>query len=395
MGSSFLAFAAALAGQVSIASPPSAAKEGDGFRVTFTLGGATDVEVAIVSAEGKVVRHLAAGRVGPEATPPEPLRPGLAQSILWDGKDDAGNAAAGGPFSARVRAGLKPEFEGFLLHNPEGTGPIGALATGPGGTVYLFHHDGTSLPSHWGSKKIKIIGRDGRHVRALTPFPADIPAERIRALGAFRDEDGSWVPRVHHLRHLSVYPDPGTLMASHSSPVVDGKGRAYWLVKGPAVCAVDPDGGVPYDAFVGPKLFPDVKNLRLANQYLAHLDTPVLAMSGDEKHLYVAGLSAGEFGKDKEHRPVPCVFRVDVATRGPGEVFLGRLGEPGKEGASLTSPRGLAVGKGIVYVADREADRVVAFKEDDRSFVGEIRVKSPQTVGVDPATGALYVCAYT
>jgi hypothetical protein len=96
------------------------------------------------------------------------------------------------------------------------------------------------------------------------------------------------------------------------------------------------------------------------------------------------------------------VFRVDASTRGPAEVFIGSLnGEPGASATGvdaktkLTAPRGLAVAKGLVYVADPPANRVVAFHEKDRSYAGEIAVENPQVMGVDPATGAIYVCAYT
>jgi hypothetical protein len=61
----------------------------------------------------------------------------------------------------------------------------------------------------------------------------------------------------------------------------------------------------------------------------------------------------------------------------------------------LAAPRGLAVANGLLYVADPGANRIVAFKEADRSYVGELAVESPQTLGVDAATKAVYVCAST
>src|SRR5207247_641781 len=69
--------------------------------------------------------------------------------------------------------------------------------------------------------------------------------------------------------------------------------------------------------------------------------------------------------------------------------------EPGKAQELLTAPRGLAVANGMLYVADPGADRIVVFKEADRSYAGEIKVKNPQVLGADSATGAVYVCAYT
>jgi hypothetical protein len=289
---------------------------------------------------------------------------------------------------------MKPEFDGFMLYNRNATGAIGMLAVGPKGNVYLFHHDATILQSHWGSKKIKIVDRDGKHVRALTPFPADMDAAKIKALGPFKDADGDLVPRVHHLRRLSVYPKPAHKFPGHSMPAVDADGRVYWLTLGPALACVAADGSVPYDTMVGPKLLTSIKDLRMANGYMLRLDTPVLAMSGDGKYIYFAGLWTGKFNKKDTYKPLPCVFRVDVATRGKAEVFLGKLDSPGKEKGQLTAPRGLAVAKGLIYVADAGADRVVVFKEADKSYVGEIKVKNPQLVGVDPASGAVYVCIY-
>ena len=70
---------------------------------------------------------LVAGLLGDK--PPTPLNSNsLTQSVEWDGKDDAGRPTKGKPFKARVRLGMKPELEGFLLENPASTGAIWSLA---------------------------------------------------------------------------------------------------------------------------------------------------------------------------------------------------------------------------------------------------------------------------
>ena len=85
---------------------------------------------------------------------------------------------------------------------------------------------------------------------------------------------------------------------------------------------------------------------------------PCLAVSSDDRYVYFAGLTAGP-GPDyrKNVRHLPCVFRVPVDRRGPAEVFAGKLDSPGKEKGLLTAPRGLAVAKGLLYVADPGSDR--------------------------------------
>jgi len=86
---SVLVAAAGGAEGVSFTSQPEAVPQGKGARVSFAVSGETDVEVTVLGAAGKVVRHLAAGRLGAGA--PAPLAKGkLAQEIAWDGRDDAG-----------------------------------------------------------------------------------------------------------------------------------------------------------------------------------------------------------------------------------------------------------------------------------------------------------------
>jgi DNA-binding beta-propeller fold protein YncE len=382
---------------VRFTTPPRVSREGGKVKITFAVSRETDVAVFIEDAAGKAVRHLAAGVLG--KNPPEPLRPGaLAQSLEWDGKDDAGQPAAGGPFTVRIQLGMKPEFDRFLLDNPDGSGVIQSLAVGPGGTLYAFHVDGTAN-GNMGGHKIKLYTRAGKHLKVLTPFPADIAPEKVKALGIFRTADGDLVPRVHNWETLSFYPDNfgvrGRDMPECSCPAVDSKGRVYWLVKGLALAAVDADGGIPYDTFLGPRLLPDIKDLRMAGElWQLWSERPSLAVSTDDRYVYFAGLSTGA-SDYKSARPLPCVFRVGVDRRGPVEVFVGQLDRPGKGKDLLTAPRGLAVARGLLYVADPPADRVAVFKESDRSYVGEIAVKNPQVIGVDPASGAIYVCAYT
>ena len=70
---------------------PEAVKDGDGVKISFAVSAPTDVEVAVLGADEKVVRHLAAGVLGGKNPPPAPLKAGQAQSIAWDGKDDFGS----------------------------------------------------------------------------------------------------------------------------------------------------------------------------------------------------------------------------------------------------------------------------------------------------------------
>jgi outer membrane protein assembly factor BamB len=365
---------------------PTAVRDGKLTRIEFTADRDTDVVINVEDADGKVIRHLAAGVLGKNA--PEPLKAdSRSQSLPWDGKDDRGKVVTGKGYRVRVRLGMRPTFDRYLMHDPNAAGEVSALAVGPGGALYVFHKDGTANANQ-GGHKVKVYTRDGKHHKVLVPFPADIDPKKVRALGVFRDGD-DLVPHVHNFQTLSFYPERvgvrGRDMPEYTSPAVDSKGRLYWLVKGPSLVAVEADGGIPYDDHLGPKLLPDVKELRLAGEgYHYWSERPCLAVSGDERSIYFAGLSTGT-GDYRKARPLPTVFRVDAERRTPAVAFIDKL----------TAPRGLAVAKGLLYVADPPANRVAAFKESDGSFVGEVAVTDPQTVGVDPATGAVYVCAHT
>ena len=381
--------------------PPTAVRDGGSVKIEFAVDRLTDVAVIVEDAQQKIVRHLVAGMLG--KNPPEPLRANsLAQSLVWDGMDDAGKPAKGEPFRVRVQLGMRSAFDRFLLNQPHASGPISSVAVGPKGAVYVFHRDGT-VNGNQGGHKLKVYNRDGSHRKVLVPFPADIAAEKVQALGTFQTASGELVPHIHNFQTLSFYPDRvgvrGRDMPQMSCPAVDSHGTVYWLVKGPSLVAIDADGGIPYDEFLGPLLLPEIKDLRLANEgYHYWSERPCLALSSDERHIYFAGLATG-LGDYKTARPLPCVFRVNVATRDGAEVFLGQLDQQGEKNGGakerLTAPRGLAVANGLVYVADPPANRVVAFREADRSYAGEIAVENPQVVGVDPRTGAVYVCAYT
>ena len=386
--------AAATGGEVTLTRKPTAKKSGAKTVIEFAVSAKTDVAVYIEDKAGKAVRHLAAGIVGnpsPVAAdagsgggkPPAPLKPGLSQTLEWDGLDDYGEKATGGPFKVRVALGLKPTFDGFLLDNPRSAGRIDAFAVGPKGTVYAFHKNEGLV--HWWSHNIKILDRDGKHLKAIWPYPADIAPEKIKALAPHLGEEGELVPHIYQGRKFCFYPvvDMAGLgrHCGSSSPAVGKDGRVYWMAGGMRLACLDADGGVPYEKLVGPELFPGKRlSARVA-----------LAISSDGKHVYFAGVGARK-GKTTEWRS--CVYRVNLKTRGPAEVFVGKPDSPGKEKGQLTAPRGLAAAKGLLYVADPGADRVAVFKEADKSYVGEIKVKAPHSIGVDPAGGAVYVCSY-
>ena len=72
------------ADEVQFVGSPSVTRSGGKTAVSFSMKKPTNVEVSILDAKGKVVRHLAAGVLGGKNPPPAPLKVGLSQEIEWD-----------------------------------------------------------------------------------------------------------------------------------------------------------------------------------------------------------------------------------------------------------------------------------------------------------------------
>ncbi len=381
-------YLAASAGEVSFASKPTAKKNGATTTISFAAGGKTDVAVYVLDAKGKCVRHLAAGVLGGEKAPPEPLKAGLSQGLEWDGKDDYGKPAAGGPFKVRVALGLKPEFAGFLNFNPDALPKTFRVAVGPGGSIYYFYQDPVSN-FNMGGHKVRVRSREGKHLRTLVPFsaPADLKPSEIAAFGALKDEGGWVVPRIHNWESMSLQPTTAGGRKRDTAcytPVVDSKGRLYWTVQGERLVCVDAQGRCPYPTYLGKPLLPGATYSPWSGSTSRYL-----ALSGDEKHVYISAVT-GLFGQ-KKTQVRHCVYRTDVATRGEARPFVGDPAKAGGGKSLLSSPRGVATAGGLLYVADRGNDRVVAFKEEDGSYAGELKTPKPYHVSVDRKTGALYV----
>jgi len=364
--------------------PPTAKKAGDKTTIEFAVSEPTDVAVYIQDAKGKVVRHLAAGMLTDKAA--KPLKPGLSQSLEWDGLDDYGEKAAGGPFKARIALGLKPEFDKYLFHNPDAVPNIMHIATGPEGELYVFYRDNIGNPN-MGGYKVKAFDRDGHHKRVVFPFSSQVPFEKVKNMGTMQDDDGNLVPHIHSWASMRFHPSTagvGRGIARRSAPAVDSKGGAHWMLHKGVLASVTAEGGSPYKSFLSEPTLPEGPGLSICGGI--YKDEATLAVGEGDKYLYVSGLRTGTANKTK---PFPAVYRIDLATRGKAELFAGDPGKPGKEGKLLTAPDGIACVGGILYVADPGSGRVVGFNEKDGSLAGEIKSPKAHHVAVS-SDGAVY-----
>lgn len=202
-----LAFQPAATADLEFAAPPKATRDG----VAFMLSRSADVEVAVLDAKGAVVRHLAAGVLGGKNPPPSPLQPGLEQQIAWDGKNDLGEAAAGGPFRIRVRAGMSVRFGRMIGGSPTTGGVVqmpyrapvnGLVVDADGGLLVKMmsavgsHGNSGMWPWH-----LRKFDRKGEYVRSLLPYPPSTAPEKAAGYDLLKTE-GRFTPALR----TSLYP---------------------------------------------------------------------------------------------------------------------------------------------------------------------------------------------
>jgi DNA-binding beta-propeller fold protein YncE len=379
----------ALAEEAKFTAKPAAVKAGDSVKVSFAVSACTDVEVAMLDGRGTVVRHLAAGLLGPTA--PEPFqKDSLAQQVVWDGKDDAGRSAGNGPFKARVRLGLRPKRDKILGRNDNTlSGDICALTTNPKGELFVLLAD-----AFRGRAEIRVLDRQGKYLRTIMPYPANTPEARTETVGHVKI-DGRRQPLVFNGQAHSLYPLTagirGQSMAWHPDGfLVAASAVGSMCNHGPPrhLLAFHPEGGAPEKTgFVGP----EVRKARgfmggAGEGYSVGMDR--LAVSPDGQRIYlVQDFKLGYFEKgERQHG----VYRLRWSDKELGAPWLGRK-EPGDGDEQFNDPQGLAVDKqGRLYVCDRGNGRVKIYSLEGK-LLGKFAVPDPEQIAVSPASGEIYL----
>lgn len=377
---------------------PTATGSGDKTVITFTASATTDVEVAVLAADGTVVRHLAAGLLGKNA--PEPFRKdSLAQEIVWDGKDDAGlrcsdpGVQAGipaplnpeprtlKPLQIRVSLGLQPRLEKILGRNDNMlSGEICAITANPKGELFVLLSD-----SYRGRAELRVLDRMGRYRRTIMPYAADTPAARTAPVGdvmidgkrqplVFNGQGHNFYPLVAGLRGQTMawHPD-GYLVAASSIGSMCNQGPPRRLI------AFHPEGGAPEKTgFVGPEIRKAIGFMGGCGQGAA-VGTDCLAVSPDGQWLYLV--------PSEWHNGVHRVKWTDAEL---GTPWLGKK-DPGAGDEEFNDAQGLAVDKaGRLYVCDRANDRVKIYAPDGK-LLGKFTAPAPEQIAVHPTSGEIYL----
>ncbi len=368
---------------------PRAAREGGLVKVAFAASAPTDVEVSVIDARGRVVRHLAAGLLGPNA--PEPLaKDSLAQSISWDGRDYAVRPAAGGPLRFRVRLGSQPRLDQVLGWDGNTFGgAVAALTVSPAGEVYVLLTD-----SYRGRSELRVLDSAGRYKRTIMPYPSATPPARSEPVGHLM-ADGERLPIVFNGQGHTLHPivsglsrqtmawhPGGRLLASSSVGTMAEHGPPRHLI------AFHPQGGAPEGVgFVGPKVR-EARGFIGGSGEGGAFGMDRLAVSPDGTFIYFNQSFESRIFQEKERRH--GIYRLRWTDRATGDLWLGRP-EPGDDDEHFSDPQGIAVdAAGRLYVCDRGNNRIMLFSPDGK-LLGKAAAETPEQIAVHPRTGQVFV----
>lgn len=394
---------------------PAVATAGGRTTITFALAAPGDVEVAILDAKGAVIRHLASGVLGGTTPPPPPLKPGLSQSIEWDGRDDDGQPLEPEtlnlkPLSVRVRIGMGVKldkilggdpyafFSSEIQHHNHNLWTVAGIDAKTDGSVYVFGTAGQQGPF-----TVRQYDADGNYIRTVFPFPAGMPVEKISGWGIKRLDDGSYAPALS--AGVSSWPcysstainvgggfGPQPVLFPTANPdtlTIAGADRLELLT-------FRTDGSIDSD----PKVHTAthlVQNPPLISW--TAWDHSTQARGGiftcptpDGKSFFLSGIFRFD---DKPFWRPGQVWKVDYATRTatpwfalPAEQVASRFN---KNERSYTPLQGVvADGAGHVFVCDRLNNRVAVLTEDAKP-VRDLAVANPDDLAWDAETKALYV----
>ena len=375
---------------------PKVTRNRDRITIRFASKGYCDATVAIENAEGRIVRHLACGILGPNA--PAPFEKGSkTQAVVWDGKDDQGTYVDDkDSMTVRVSLGLKPQFERTLFWSPKKrVGPHSPIPCAAPEGVYVY--DGHAV------EHIRLFDHDGKYVRTIYPFPArQVPNVVGLRMHTF-PHSGQTLPLKggFHQTGLLTSGDTGQLrvgsyhegfaanaLAARNGRIAPMRFRLNRLAA---------DGSTGGKKLGGPEIYLPVRRHEGYGRYVdAHIAPRSAAFSPDGKWLYMTGFGwdNGWYGGGPEWLHVVTRMKFDGDTR--PEIFVGATGQrkAGSGDKQFRVPTSVDVdSKGRVYVSDYINDRIQVFTPDAKLFK-TIKARRPAHVAVHQRTGDIYVFSW-
>ncbi|MCK6473599.1 MAG: hypothetical protein L6R28_17890 [Planctomycetes bacterium] len=397
------------------ASKPQVTRQGDRVTITFESKDFCDATVAVEDAEGRIVRHLACGVLGPNA--PEPFKKdSLEQTLVWDGKDDAGTYVdEKETCRVRVSLGLKPQFERALFWDAKkrigsGRGIGNSTYCNIPTPVFSAAPEGVYVYEGYGVDHLRLFSHDGEYLRTVYPFPAS-KAMNVKGIKKYAwPQDGIELPEKDGFQI-------STLLTSGSNGQNDTYVLSMWgaaalgmAVRGERIAlfhwkvnrlsTAGDSGGldltgpvVSEDAFLG-----TANRSRKEDQNMQA--SPLSgAFSPDGKKLYLTGYiwRDGVRGRNRSHGCLHGVNVIDYESNAAPKLFAGTMEQqkPGKADGQFNEATCVAVdAKGRVYVGDYLNDRVQVFSAEGK-FLKAMPAAKPVRLVLDPKNDELWVFSWS
>jgi hypothetical protein len=406
-------------GPFEFARKPKLTRKGDRITISFEARAFSDVTIAIEDANGRIVRHLASGVLGPNA--PKPFRKNSRkQAVVWDGKNDAGRYIDDKEsHTVRVSLGLAPRFERTLFWVPKrrASKHPPQMAAAPEG-VYVY--DGGQ-----GMDELILYDRNGEYLRTVYPFPAGkVKAAKGLAWHTF-PQDGKRLPLKTNFLQCTMLTSGTNAWNTQTfdrkrdayRSVVGAGNNAHYGMYGGAATAMDlragrialvhkalnrlgSDGTTAGLPLGGPKTF---LTARASRRHMGSPSPGSVALSPDGKTLYLTGYIFGriqratqDIQKLADCRSIPVLMRMSMEGAKEPEVLVGSLdvNAAGSGPRQLKVPASVATdSKGRVYVADYMNDRVQVFTPAGK-FLKSIKAYRPAHVDVHRKTGEIWVFSW-
>ncbi len=383
---------------------PVVTRHGDEVTIAFETEGWCDVTVAIEGADGRILRHLASGVLGPRA--PEPFQwNAKAQTLVWDGKDDRGayvdNKDAA---TVRVSLGLKPRFERTLFWSPKkriATAPP-LLQAAPEG-VYMFEG--------FGVDHLRLFTREGEYAKTIVPPPAEAIPKIVGLPSHVAPQTGQTLPVMQGFVQSTLLTSGDNALwgagnikfgmtvgarAMAVRPMAKGPSRiALGFIKLNRLAGDGTSGGLPFE---GPTVSFHTRLGGMSGAWEGnrkfHISPTSMAFSPDGRYLYLTGYlwTRSRAGGAAYHG----VYRLDYEANVEPEVFAGVMTQEGAGSgdSQFNVPTSVAVdGQGRVYVSDYLNDRIQVFSPDG-TLLRSLPANRPAQVSLHAKTGEIHVFSW-
>jgi len=376
---------------------PKVIREGDRITITFASKGYCDATVAVERADGSIARHLASGVLGKNA--PAPFKKNaLAQTLVWDSKDDQGRYIDDlENHIVRVSLGLRARFERTLYWSPERRATSHRYSERYSPAI-VAAPEGVYVCDAGGGDHVRLFGHDGEYVRTIYPFPSTALAKVQGLRWVAFPPDGKKAPFKTDLPQTTFLTCGGgmqkTLAARGGRLALLGQSVNWLSSDGTPRRSSGQAGGLPLS---GPQVTFPVRMSRVhsfkGGTY--HYGPRSAAFSPDGKWLYLTNY---RWGNPWREGILPGVARLAVAAKGALQVFLGNVKKKGGEGSgpgNFNAPTSVDCdSRGRLYVSDYLNDRIQVFTPDGK-HLRSIKVTRPAVVQVHRKTGEIFAFTWS